>query len=94
MGRSPSARILAQALGQFVCLAVYPVVRLKDAPKTEVYLSPTPGKRWGGVGEPGATFMVPEQQINGIGLYGRVGRSGGSLCAGLRVEESYPDLAV
>jgi hypothetical protein len=33
----------------------YPVVRLKDAPKTEVYLSPTPGKRWGGVGEPGAT---------------------------------------
>jgi isoquinoline 1-oxidoreductase beta subunit len=37
----------------------YPVVRLKDAPKTEVYLSPTPGKRWGGVGEPGATMIQP-----------------------------------
>src|ERR1700686_4930450 len=37
----------------------YPVVRLQDAPKTEVYLSPTPGKRWGGVGEPGATMIQP-----------------------------------
>jgi isoquinoline 1-oxidoreductase beta subunit len=37
----------------------YPVVRLKDAPKTEVHLSPTPGKRWGGVGEPGATMIQP-----------------------------------
>lgn len=37
----------------------YPVARLKDAPKTEVYLSPTPGKRWGGVGEPGATMIQP-----------------------------------
>ncbi len=37
----------------------YPVVRLKDAPKTEVYLSSTPGKRWGGVGEPGATMIQP-----------------------------------
>jgi len=37
----------------------YPVVRLKDAPKTEVYLSPTPGNRWGGVGEPGATMIQP-----------------------------------
>jgi isoquinoline 1-oxidoreductase beta subunit len=37
----------------------YPVVRLKDAPKTEVYISPTPGKRWGGVGEPGATMIQP-----------------------------------
>src|SRR5258705_297675 len=37
----------------------YPVVRFKDAPKTEVYISPTPGKRWGGVGEPGATMIQP-----------------------------------
>ena len=37
----------------------YPVVRLKDAPKTEVYISPTPGKKWGGVGEPGATMIQP-----------------------------------
>jgi isoquinoline 1-oxidoreductase beta subunit len=37
----------------------YPVARFKDAPKTEVYISPTPGKRWGGVGEPGATMIQP-----------------------------------
>jgi isoquinoline 1-oxidoreductase subunit beta len=37
----------------------YPVVRFKDAPKTEVYITPTPGKRWGGVGEPGATMIQP-----------------------------------
>jgi isoquinoline 1-oxidoreductase beta subunit len=37
----------------------YPVVRLRDAPKTEVYISPTPGKRWGGIGEPGATMIQP-----------------------------------
>jgi isoquinoline 1-oxidoreductase subunit beta len=37
----------------------YPVVRYKDAPKTEVYISATPGKRWGGVGEPGATMIQP-----------------------------------
>src|SRR5437667_331921 len=37
----------------------YPVVRLKDAPKTEVYLTPTPGRKWGGVGEPGATMIQP-----------------------------------
>ncbi|HLH98914.1 MAG TPA: xanthine dehydrogenase family protein molybdopterin-binding subunit [Xanthobacteraceae bacterium] len=37
----------------------YPVVRMKDAPKTEVYISPTPGKRWGGIGEPGATMIQP-----------------------------------
>jgi isoquinoline 1-oxidoreductase subunit beta len=37
----------------------YPVVRYKDAPRTEVYISPTPGKRWGGVGEPGATMIQP-----------------------------------
>jgi isoquinoline 1-oxidoreductase beta subunit len=37
----------------------YPVVRLKDAPKTEVYLTPTPGRKWGGVGEPAATMIQP-----------------------------------
>jgi isoquinoline 1-oxidoreductase beta subunit len=37
----------------------YPVVHYKDAPRTEVYISPTPGKRWGGVGEPGATMIQP-----------------------------------
>ncbi len=37
----------------------YPVVRLKEAPKTEVYLTPTAGKKWGGVGEPGATMIQP-----------------------------------
>ncbi len=37
----------------------YPVVRFKDAPKTEVHISPTPGKRWGGIGEPGATVIQP-----------------------------------
>ncbi len=37
----------------------YPVVRFKDAPKTEVYIATTPGKKWGGVGEPGATMIQP-----------------------------------
>jgi isoquinoline 1-oxidoreductase beta subunit len=37
----------------------YPVVHMKDAPKTEVYISATPGKRWGGIGEPGATMIQP-----------------------------------
>jgi isoquinoline 1-oxidoreductase subunit beta len=37
----------------------YPVVRFKDAPKTEVYIIPTIGKKWGGVGEPGATMIQP-----------------------------------
>jgi len=37
----------------------YPVVRLKEAPKTEVYLTPTPGRKWGGVGEPAATMIQP-----------------------------------
>ena len=37
----------------------YPVVRFKDAPKTEVHISPTPGKKWGGIGEPGATVIQP-----------------------------------
>jgi isoquinoline 1-oxidoreductase beta subunit len=37
----------------------YPVVRFKDAPKTEVHIVTTPGKKWGGVGEPGATMIQP-----------------------------------
>jgi isoquinoline 1-oxidoreductase beta subunit len=37
----------------------YPVVRYKDAPKTEVYIVPTIGKKWGGIGEPGATMIQP-----------------------------------
>jgi isoquinoline 1-oxidoreductase beta subunit len=37
----------------------YLVARYKDAPRMEVYISPTPGKRWGGVGEPGATMIQP-----------------------------------
>jgi isoquinoline 1-oxidoreductase subunit beta len=37
----------------------YPVVRFKDAPKAEVYITPTPGKKWGGIGEPGATMIQP-----------------------------------
>jgi isoquinoline 1-oxidoreductase subunit beta len=37
----------------------YPVVRFKDAPKTEVYLTPTLGRKWGGVGEPAATMIQP-----------------------------------
>jgi isoquinoline 1-oxidoreductase beta subunit len=37
----------------------YPVVRFKDAPKTEVHIIPTIGKKWGGVGEPGATMIQP-----------------------------------
>ena len=45
--------------GGFDRSSEHAVVRLKDAPKTEVYLSPTPGKRWGGVGEPGATMIQP-----------------------------------
>jgi isoquinoline 1-oxidoreductase subunit beta len=31
----------------------YPVMRLKDAPRIEVHLAPTGGRKWGGVGEPG-----------------------------------------
>jgi isoquinoline 1-oxidoreductase subunit beta len=37
----------------------YPVVRFKDAPKAEVYITTTPGKKWGGIGEPGATMIQP-----------------------------------
>jgi hypothetical protein len=36
-----------------------PCGALQGAPKTEVYISPTPGKRWGGIGEPGATTIQP-----------------------------------
>jgi isoquinoline 1-oxidoreductase beta subunit len=36
----------------------YPVVRLKDAPKTEVHLALTGGKKWGGIGEPGAAIII------------------------------------
>jgi hypothetical protein len=35
----------------------YPVVRLKDAPKTEVHLAVTGGKKWGGIGETGAAVI-------------------------------------
>ena len=37
----------------------YPVVRLADTPKIEIYLALTGGKKWGGVGEPGAAPMAP-----------------------------------
>ena len=43
----------------------YPVVRLKDAPKTEVHLALTGGKKWGGVGEPGAA-IIPAAVANAI----------------------------
>ncbi len=43
----------------------YPVVRLKDAPKTEVHLALTGGKKWGGVGEPGAA-VIPAAVTNAI----------------------------
>jgi isoquinoline 1-oxidoreductase subunit beta len=37
----------------------YPVVRMADAPKIETYLALTGGKKWGGVGEPGAAPIAP-----------------------------------
>ena len=43
----------------------YPVVRLKDAPKTEVHLALTGGAKWGGVGEPGAA-IIPAAVTNAI----------------------------
>jgi isoquinoline 1-oxidoreductase beta subunit len=43
----------------------YPVVRLKDAPKTEVHLALTGGTKWGGVGEPGAA-VIPAAVTNAI----------------------------
>jgi len=43
----------------------YPMVRLADAPKIEVHLALTPGKRWGGIGEPGTAPTAPAV-ANGI----------------------------
>jgi isoquinoline 1-oxidoreductase subunit beta len=43
----------------------YPVVHLKEAPKTEVYLALTGGKKWGGIGEPGAA-IIPAAVTNAI----------------------------
>ena len=37
----------------------YPVVRLADAPKIETHLALTGGKKWGGIGEPGAAPIAP-----------------------------------
>jgi isoquinoline 1-oxidoreductase subunit beta len=37
----------------------YPVVRMADAPKIETHLVLTGGKKWGGVGEPGAAPIAP-----------------------------------
>jgi isoquinoline 1-oxidoreductase beta subunit len=37
----------------------YPVARMADAPKIETYLALTGGKKWGGVGEPGAAPVAP-----------------------------------
>ena len=37
----------------------YPVVRMAQAPKIETYLALTGGKKWGGVGEPGAAPVAP-----------------------------------
>src|SRR5206468_1587932 len=51
----------------------YPVVRFKDAPKTEVYITPTIGKKWGGVGEPGTEVEladVAQDQPLDAGLLG------------------------
>jgi isoquinoline 1-oxidoreductase subunit beta len=43
----------------------YPVVRMKDAPKTEVYLTLSRGKIWGGIGEPGAA-VLPAAVTNAV----------------------------
>jgi isoquinoline 1-oxidoreductase subunit beta len=37
----------------------YPVVRMAQAPKIETYLVLSGGKKWGGVGEPGAAPIAP-----------------------------------
>jgi isoquinoline 1-oxidoreductase subunit beta len=37
----------------------YPVARMADAPRIEVHLVLTGGKKWGGVGEPGAAPIAP-----------------------------------
>jgi isoquinoline 1-oxidoreductase subunit beta len=43
----------------------YPVVHLNEAPKTEVHLALTGGKKWGGIGEPGAA-IIPAAVTNAI----------------------------
>jgi isoquinoline 1-oxidoreductase beta subunit len=43
----------------------YPVVHLSEAPKTEVHLALTGGKKWGGIGEPGAA-IIPAAVTNAI----------------------------
>jgi isoquinoline 1-oxidoreductase beta subunit len=43
----------------------YPIMRLKDAPRIEVHLALTGGKKWGGVGEPG-TAVVGAALTNAI----------------------------
>ena len=37
----------------------YEMVRLADAPKIEVYLALSGGKKWGGIGEPGTAPAAP-----------------------------------
>ena len=37
----------------------YEMVRLADAPKIEVYLALSGGKKWGGIGEPGTAPTAP-----------------------------------
>jgi isoquinoline 1-oxidoreductase beta subunit len=37
----------------------YPVVRMAETPKIETHLALTGGKKWGGVGEPGAAPIAP-----------------------------------
>jgi isoquinoline 1-oxidoreductase beta subunit len=37
----------------------YEMVRLADAPKIEVYLALSGGKKWGGIGEPGTAACAP-----------------------------------
>ena len=39
---------------------------LKDAPKTEVFLTPTIGKKWGGVGEPRRDRSIQPAVTNAI----------------------------
>jgi isoquinoline 1-oxidoreductase beta subunit len=43
----------------------YPIMRLKDAPRIEVHLALTGGRKWGGVGEPG-TAVVTAAVTNAI----------------------------
>jgi isoquinoline 1-oxidoreductase subunit beta len=43
----------------------YPVVRMQDVPNTEVYLTLSRGKIWGGIGEPGAA-VLPAAVTNAV----------------------------